>query len=353
MSISTFNSIEIECISSCVPKNKIYNKDYPVLFNQKEKETIIKNTNIHERRIAPEDMFTSDLAFTASQAIFDDPSEDVKPEEVKALIFLSQTHDYKMPFSSNILQHNLNIPSDCLCIDINAACSGFITGLQTAYSIANTLLTGKVLFVISETMSKIVSKKDRKTTLLFGDGASALVISNSIKNKSNSYFMSFSDGEYADAIKIHSGGSRYPINLKDIAIKKHEDGSERNNFQLEMDSLGVYNFTMKRIPPSVIKMNSFLNLDANNIDYYVFHQANNFIINRFIKKLKIEKDKVAVNIDRFGNTSGVSIPLAITTELKNKKNLETIHCVGFGAGLSWGNAIINLSQTNILKLKEL
>jgi 3-oxoacyl-[acyl-carrier-protein] synthase-3 len=353
MSISTFNSIEIECISSCVPKNKVYTKDYPILFNQKEKETIIKNTNIHERRIAPSDMFTSDLAFAASQAIFEDPNTGAKPQEIKALVFLSQTHDYKMPFSSNILQHKLKIPSDCLCIDINAACSGFITGLQTAYSIANNLETGKVLFVISETMSKIVSKKDRKTTLIFGDGASALLISKSNQNKSNSHFASFSDGEYADAIKIPSGGSRSSINSDSIKMKEFEDGSERNDFQLEMDALGVYNFTMKRIPPSVINMNNYLNLNPNDIDYYVFHQANNFIINRFIKKLKIDNDKVAINIDRFGNTSGVSIPLAITTELKDKDNLEKVHCVGFGAGLSWGNAIINLMNTKILTLKEI
>ena len=348
MNFAKFNNIKIQGIASCVPSKIISNEERTDLYSEKDLKTIIKTTAIKERRFAEENVCASDLGFKAAKYLIEELNE---ASNISCVLFLSQTPDYKIPFSSNILQSRLELSNKCLCVDINAGCNGFISGLQIAYSIINGLEKGKVLLILAETMSKIVSLKDKSTALLFGDGASALLISKT-KEINTSFFSNYSDGHKYDTIIIPDGGYRNTFNEKSLIKHKYDDGSVRQNTELYMDGFGVFVFTKKKVRDAVIEMNEYAKHNMDDIDYYIFHQANKFIIDQIRKKLNIDQKKILMNIDRFGNTSAVSIPLVITTELENIKNRKAIHCSGFGSGLSWGNAILDLNKTIIFPIIE-
>lgn len=180
-----FNGIAIEGLASCVPKNIVKNEFFSELLSEKEIRMFEKTVGITERRWANENITASDLGFKAASELFADNSFDKK--DIKCIIFVSQTSDFKIPFTSNILQDRLGLSKDILCLDINAGCAGFIQGMSTAYALANSMEDGKVLFIVAETLSKILSHKDRSTSMLFGDAASALIISkqNNRRHKSD------------------------------------------------------------------------------------------------------------------------------------------------------------------------
>jgi 3-oxoacyl-[acyl-carrier-protein] synthase-3 len=291
-----------------------------------------RTTGIKQRRYANLETTASDLGFEAAKKIF----EDKKCEsEITALIFISQTADYKIPFTSNILQDRLGLSENILCLDINAGCAGFIQGLSTAYALASTT-SGKVLLIVAETLSKILSREDRSTSMLFGDGAAALIISRDKTLNSKSYFNFFSDGSNADAIIVPDGGCRNPFSKNSLDWIEDEKGNKNRRTHLAMDGPRVFDFTLREIPSSVDKLISEFNLNKDEIDLFLFHQSNKFIINQIASRLGLPKEKVLINIDRFGNTSGVTIPLLIVSDFDKENMPKKILISGYGSGLNWG-----------------
>ena len=205
-----FEYLTIEAISSCVPTRVISNDSFHDLLNPKELKFFEKTVGILERRWVDNDTTASDLGFKAAKELILKKKYNVK--KIRVLIFLSQTSDYKIPFTSNILQFKLGLGSDTLCLDINAGCAGFVQGLSVGFSLAQTLNNDeKVLFIVSETLSKVLSPFDRSTTMLFGDAGSAIMIGKSYQ-ASKSYFNFFSDGSNYNAIIIQDGGYRNCVN---------------------------------------------------------------------------------------------------------------------------------------------
>ena len=316
MSLYNFENISIEAMAAAVPKSKKSTIDFSDFFSKEEKFSVQKNTGIVERRILPLDKTNIDLGTQAAASVI----EGVNPDEICTLLYVSQTHDYIMPFSSSRLHHSLGLGSKCLTLDINGACSSFISSLITAFSILQNQQEGKVLLVISEVMSRIVSPRDKRTAMLFGDGASAVLISKNTSNCSSVAEM-YSDGSSSKAITIPASGLNRVGKGESVTINSlKEDGSYRSEENLYMDALGVFNFTMKRIPNLLKNFN--LKVKESESTIYCFHQANKFILDRFKKKLKLKDSQVPINIDRFANTSGVSIPLLVVTELLNKSDLS-------------------------------
>jgi len=338
-----FNDVSIDCISSSVPAHTVENSFFSALLTEKEIKVFEKTVGIKERRWADKDVTASDLGFMAAEEIL----KQVDKDQIKSLIFLSQTSDYKIPFTSNILQDRLGLKQEILCFDINAGCAGFVQGLSTAFSIASTLKEGnKVLLIIGETLSKILSPADKSTNMLFGDAASAILISKN-SNAGKSYFNFFSDGANHEAIMIPEGGYRKSI------TKDSFDSEKESELYLKMNGAKVFDFTLREVAPSIKKIEEESSVDLSEIDGFLFHQSNRFIIKQISSILGINSNKVPVNIERFGNTSGVTIPLLITTNLGSFENKSKILCSGYGSGLSWGNCIINLSETQLLPLKEI
>ena len=347
-----FNGVTIEHISSCVPSRKIRNTFFESLLNEKELKMFEKTVGILERRWVDNNVTASDLGYNAASTILG--KNVTYTNSIKSVIFLSQTSDFKIPFTSNILQHRLGLEKDILCLDINAGCAGFIQGLSTAFSIATTLQKGqKVLLIIAETLSKILSNADRSTTMLFGDGASAILIGKTEKLSDESFFNFYSDGGMYKAIMIPDGGFRNVVTKDSFNVISNEKNETKNRLQLSMDGPNVFDFTLREIYPSIIELFNFFNQDLNKVDKYLFHQSNKFIIKQIAAKLGVMEDRVPINIHQYGNTSGVSIPLLISSFYKSFSSTKKVLCSGYGSGLSWGNCIIDISSTHIEPIKEI
>jgi 3-oxoacyl-[acyl-carrier-protein] synthase-3 len=342
-----FNNVYISSISSCIPKNKVENSYFSALLSEKEVKVFEKTVGIRNRRWAENDVTASDLGYKAAKTVLE--AKDIS--KVKCLIFLSQTSDYKIPFTSNILQAKLGLPTGTLCLDINAGCAGFIQGLSVAFAMANTLAEDEnVLLIIGETLSKILSPSDKATNMLFGDAASAILIAKS-NRIGKSYFNFYSDGGNYEAIIIPDGGYRNPYICDDF-IKTDNDNYGNKNLYLQMQGSKVFDFTLREVAPSVKNLMEHFHLDIQTVDGFFFHQSNRFIIKQISTILGIDHQKVAINIEEFGNTSGVSIPLLLNTELHKFEVKDKILCSGYGSGLNWGNCLLDLSLTYFHTIKE-
>jgi 3-oxoacyl-[acyl-carrier-protein] synthase III len=349
--IQKFQGVEIKAITSCVPKKVISNDFFEDLLAPKERRIFEKTVGILERRWADDHITASDLGFEAASLLLSENRID--KTEIESLIFLSQTPDFQIPFTSNILQHRLGLKKEILCLDINAGCAGFIQGLSTSFSIAKSLPKGKVLFIIAETLSKIISTKDRGTAMLFGDGAAAILVENTENLKSKASFNFFSDGGNADAIMIPDGGYRNKVTPKSFEPIGGENKIERNKVNLAMDGPRVFDFTLREIAPKIKELLHANALDINSIDYYLLHQSNQFIIKQIASQLGVEAEKMLINIQHFGNTSGVSIPLVMASNNVAVSNSKSLLLSGYGSGLNWGNCLLNMPEMKISCIKEI
>lgn len=346
-----FQGVEIKAITACVPKRKILNDSFGELLSPKELRIFEKTVGIFERRWAAESVTASDLGYVAAVDLFE--KYKVAKDEIECLIFLSQTSDFKIPFTSNILQAKLGLKKEILCLDINAGCAGFIQGLSTAFSFAKTQKKGKILFIVAETLSKILSNHDRSTSMLFGDGAAAILIENTDDQSSKSFFNFFSDGLNADAIQIPDGGYRNGITKESLEIKIDEKGNQKSKLNLSMNGSKVFDFTLREISESIEGLLKKANIQKELIDYFLLHQSNQFIIKQIASQLQIASEKMLINIKDFGNTSGVSIPLLICSNQEELQNSKNVVMSGYGSGLNWGNSVIDISKAAIFKITEI
>lgn len=345
-----FNNVKIIGISACVPQNVSSNHDLLIDYPIEEAEKIINNIGIIEKRYVDDDTTPSDLCFKAADKLLNEMNID--RSSIDILIFLSQYPDYRIPATAPILQDRLGLPKSTASFDISLACSGYVYALSNAFSYASQSGVNRVLLLVGETFSKLVSKDDKVNAPLYGDAGTATLIEK--QSNSDSTFSLFSDGSGYKSILIKAGGARNPATSKNILPEIKENGNIRADNQVYMDGLEVFNFTLKVVPSSV---KDILELTSNNkdeIDFYLFHQANKFMIEFFVKKLKLDISKVPISLDTFGNVSSPTIPLTIVSRLKSDVHLKNKKLLlsGFGAGLSWGAAIINLENCHICDLIE-
>jgi 3-oxoacyl-[acyl-carrier-protein] synthase-3 len=347
-----YNTIGISGMAACVPKNTIDNYEYTQYFDKEDVKEIVDKVGIKQRRFAEKDTCSSDLCFAAAEKLIADMNID--KSEIDLLIFVSQTPDYRMPATSILLQERLGLSKQTAAFDISLGCSAFIYGLSVIYALMQTGGFRKALLLDGETRSRIYSPKDRKTAFLFGDGGIAAIIENNEKF-GESFFSLNSDGSKESLIKINGGGYRMPSSEETLKEKVVDEyGNIRTEEHGYMSGADVFNFVLLEIPKDIKSLLAFSKTELEEINYYVFHQANSYMNNYLAKKLKLEADKVPTCIEKFGNTSSVSIPLTIVSELQN--NLEgrkKMLLSGFGVGMSWASAIINLENCFISDLVEI
>lgn len=352
MSIIQYKDVSVKGISAAVPKKIIDNLEMGgELFTEQEIENAIKTTGIRYRRMAESDVCSSDLCYHAAEKLLDDM--DIDRNSIDMLIFMSQTPDYPQPATAPVLQHRLGLNKSCAAFDINLACSGYVYGLSTAFAYCAQEGINRVLLLIGETLTKIISFQDRATSLLFGDGGTATIIEKS-PGYSKSYFSLNSDGSSYDVLWIEGGAYRLPSTIETLEPMEYEDGSIRNKEQLYMDGIEVFNFTMREVPKDIKNLMQFADIGADDIDYMVLHQANKLMTDFFLKKLKFPKEKAPYSLYDFGNTSAVSIPLTMVSELKDALQSKKLKLVlsGFGGGLSWGSAVIDTEQILVPDIVE-
>jgi len=352
MALVTFNNIGISALSGAVPRNVIKNYEYTEFFTSEEVKEVVDKIGIVERRFTDDKTCSSDLCFAAAEKLIAD--NNIDRSEIDLLVFISQTPDYRMPATSIILQHRLGLPTSTMAFDITLGCSAFIYGLSVVYGLMQTGSFRKALILDGETRSKVYSKKDRRTAFIFGDaGVAALIERN--ENAGKSWFSFNSDGSREDLIKINAGGYRQPSSAETVVEKVVDEyGNIRSDEQGYMNGGDVFNFVIREIPRDFNQLFSYAGIDKDAIDYFVFHQANSFINSYLAKKLKLNADKLPSTLEKFGNTSSVSVPLTIVSELKDKLDLQkTVFLSAFGVGMTWASAILNLSNCTISELIEI
>jgi len=351
MALLTFSGVGISALSAAIPRTVIKNYEYTEHFPADEVKEVVDKIGIVERRFADGNTCSSDLCFAAAEKLIAD--NQIDRSEIDLLIFISQTPDYRMPATSVILQHRLGLSTSAMAFDINLGCSAFIYGLSVAFGLMQQPGLRKALILDGETRSKVYSPKDRRTGFIFGDAGAAALIERNEKYQ-NTYFSFNSDGAREDLIKIRNGGYRFPSTAESMKEKVVDEyGNIRSDEQGYMNGSEVFNFVISEIPKDFKSIFEYSKVEKAEIDFFVFHQANSFINSYLAKKLKIEIEKIPSTIEKYGNTSSVSVPLTIVSELKDKiSSGNKLFMSAFGVGMTWASSIIKLDGCKISDIVE-
>lgn len=352
MAFLSYSNIGIAGIAACVPKHTIDNYHYTQYFPEDVVRKVVDKIGIYERRFADENTCASDLCYAAAERLIADLQVD--KSEIDVLIFISQTPDYRMPATAFLLQERLGLPKTTMAFDLSLGCSAFLYGLSVGYSLLQQPHIRKVLLLDGETRSKVYSPKDRKTAFLFGDAGAAVLLERGEKY-GNSYFSLNSDGSMADTIKIEGGGYRMPSSEETLRERVVDEyGNIRSLEHGYMDGDDVFNFVASKVPKDIKYLCAEVGEDVQSMDYYLLHQANDFMNQFLVKKLKLDAEKVPSSIAKFGNTSSVSIPLTIVSELHNQlSGNKKLMLSAFGVGLSWATAILQTNDCYISPIVEI
>lgn len=328
-------NVRIAGLACSVPE-QIRTNDYFVDKFGDGVEQVTKMTGVLERRISPTSVTTSDLCHHAATHLIETMGVDLS--EIGALIFVSQTPDYRLPATACDLQARLGLSNNVAAFDVNLGCSGYTYGLWLAASLIASGSVDKILLLVGDTISKIAAEDDRATALLFGDCGTATLVERSETSEPMSFVLG-TDGK----------GSRNLI-VPEGAFRQNVEKDERNqnpSDKLFMEGSEIFNFTLKAVPALVAELKGLALQPADDFDFYLFHQANSFMIKHLAKKAKVSIEKAPINIDRFGNTSSATIPLLLVTACRDailSSNGSMIGMFGFGVGYSWAGCASRVQQ---------
>jgi 3-oxoacyl-[acyl-carrier-protein] synthase-3 len=351
MAFVQFSGVGIVAMSAAVPKRVVKGREYTEYWSAEEANEIVDKTGIEERRFADAETCSSDLCFAAAEKLIAD--NNIDKEEIDLLVFVSQTPDYRMPATSVTLQHRLGLPNHTIAFDINLGCSAFLYGLSVVYSMMERSNLRKALLLDGETRSKVYSPRDRRSAFLFGDGGVAALIERDSKYGQSTFSLN-SDGSRADLIMIPAGGYRKMSSAETVVEKVVDEfGNMRSEEQGYMRGGDVFNFVIREIPRDIKNTLAVVEKSVDDFDYVVFHQANNFINTYIMKKMKMDAEKIPSTIAKFGNTSSVSVPLTIVSELKGKlEGNKTLLLSAFGVGMTWATGIVPFVDCRISDIVE-
>jgi 3-oxoacyl-[acyl-carrier-protein] synthase-3 len=348
MSLFAVNGMRIRGIAAAVPAQKESNHDYDRLTEQ-ERNMFVKTTGVATRHIAPEGMTTSDLCLRAAEKLIAELGWN--KDEIGLLIFVSQSPDYFLPATSIVLQGKLNLPKTTAAFDINLGCSGYVYGLSVIASLMATGGFKKALLLAGDISSAGITPKDKSTWPLFGDAGTATAVEYDISSKS--VFNLQSDGTGYEAIIIPDGGLRSPLNDQTFIDTETEPGVIRHRRNLWLNGLDVFNFSVREAPANVNNLLLEAGITSEQVDHFVFHQANKLMVETIRKKLKLPPEKVPYSLGEYGNTSSASIPLTIVAQLQEQsKHPQSWIFSGFGVGLSWASGYVQTESLVCPKLIE-
>jgi 3-oxoacyl-[acyl-carrier-protein] synthase-3 len=346
MLFTEFNNYSIEGMSIAAPAFITGVESFNDTFGADVVENISAMTGIKSFRRTPPEQTASDLGYVAARELLDRSS--VNQEEIGLLIYVTQKPDYRIPSTAYVLQKRLRIGNDCSCFDINLACSGFVYGLHTAMSMLNFSDKKFALVITGDTTTKTISPYDRTMMLLFGDSGTATLIRKS-NVSTKSYTALRTDGKRFKAIITPSGAYRNLEGSKERVL--WSDEIVRSDYDTHMKGMDVFGFSISDVPKLMKEFMEQLGTTPENYDCFALHQPNLYMLKKIAHKIKIPKEKLLVSIDRFGNNSSSSIPLVLADHYGDTKSglIKAFMC-GFGSGLSWGCADVNIDVKNILPI---
>ncbi len=336
-------SSQIVDVASYLPEKQLTNKELSELFPDWPEDKIFEKTGIKTRAIAADSETASDMAYEAAKKLF--LQGKCKPKDIDFIILCTQAPDYILPTTACILQDRLEIPTSAGALDVNLGCSGFVYCLSLAKGLIETGLVENVLLLTADTYSKYIHPLDKSVRTLFGDGACATLISRANTQFSGiGPFVFGSDGRGAKNLIVKAGLTRLSLDQSRLI---EYDGGAYNNLRsdenLYMNGAEVMSFTLQVVPKLVNELLIKANLEKEDVDYFIFHQANKFLLDALMKKINISPEKMPFYMERCGNTVSSTIPLVLENMLcegQLKSNMKLM-LVGFGVGYSWAGVIVN------------
>lgn len=325
----------IKALAYYLPKTIISNEALIEAFPEWTVEKIASKVGVNQRHIALEEK-TSDMAVAAAEKIFAE-NEDVKREEIDFIILCTQTPDYFLPSTACLVQAKLGLRTKCGAFDFNLGCSGYEYGLAVAKGLLQSDIANNILLITSEAYNKYIHPRDKGNKTIFGDAATATLISDNGFAKIGEFVLG-TDGLGAENLIVKTGAGAHPEKLNDVRFD--ENGNPVSSDHLYMNGGEIFTFTLRVVPPMVKGTLAQNKLNKDNIDLFVFHQANKFMLQHLQKFLKIGDDKFFINFENIGNTVSSTIPIALADAKSQNKLHGNILIAGFGVGLSWGATIL-------------
>lgn len=350
-----FQGKRITGLLSVVPRHEQSFVEDMKLFNFPEARSrkLMEVMGYDRHRLVEEGVCVSDLAVAGLQHLFE--SGKLAREEIDALILVTQTPDYPMPPTSNVIQGRLELKQDLFCMDINQGCAGFIVGLMQAFLLLEQPAIGKVVLINADVISRKTSPKDRNSYPLIGDAAAITVVERDPEAGVIHANIKM-DGMRREALMIPAGGMRLPHSEQTALLEDVGDNNLRAQDHLRMDGSAVFNFVQVEIPPMVEGLLEQGGMDIDAVDWFLFHQPNRFMLQKLADKIGIPHAKMPMNVvEKYGNSSGVTIPMAIVENLRGPLLAQRFQvCLaGFGVGLTWGSMLMEVGELGFCDMIEI
>lgn len=329
----------IKAISYYLPEEILTNEKLNRSFPEWDVNKISSKTGIIDRHIAASDEFSSDMGVKAAEKLFAEHSID--RSSIDFLLFCTQSPDYFLPTTACIIQERLGLPTGIGALDYNLGCSGFVYGLGIAKGLISGGMAKNVLLITAETYSKFIHPKDKSNLTIFGDAAAATLISSEDGFCSIGNFEFGTDGRGANNLIVKKGGMRHPGRDPGEDIID-EYGNVQNDNNLYMNGTEIFNFTSEAVPVLIKNLLQKNELTPDEIDLYIFHQANKYMLGHLRKKIKIPEDKFFLFMEGCGNTVSSTIPIALQTAVNQQKAVcgTKVLLAGFGVGYSWAGCVL-------------
>jgi 3-oxoacyl-[acyl-carrier-protein] synthase-3 len=348
----SFQGKRISGILTVVPANEksfveeMKNFNFPEARSLKLKEVM----GYDKRRMVQPGVCVSDLVIFGLQRLFDRGL--LKREEIDALILVTQTPDHFMPPTSNIVQGKLGLKQDMVCLDINQACAGFVLGLMQSFMLLEQESIRKVVLVNADVLSRKASPKDRNIYPLVGDAATITIVERDPANKPIHVSVKM-DGARCEALLIPAGGLRFPSSPETAVLQDVGDNNLRAKDHLFMDGSAIFNFVQTEVPPLIEGLLARAGVSKDSIDYFLCHQPNRFMLQKLADKMQIPHAKMPNNVvEKFGNSSGATIPIAINLNLAEAVTRGKINAclAGFGGGLTWAAMLLEIGGLSFCEM---
>lgn len=348
-----FQDVKIAGIVTCVPRAEKCIDDELNLFggNLKQLERLKKTIGLSRRRVVDAATTAADLCEQAASRLLE--ATGVDRARIDAVICVTQTPDYWQPCNAAVLHGRMGMSKDCAALDVNLGCSGYVYGLWLAHTMIASGACERVLLLAGDTISRLVHAQDRAVAPLFGDGGSATLVERAA-GASPAFFSLHTDGSGYDQLIVPAGGARLPHSESTGQAVEDEAGNFRSPENLFMNGAEIFNFSISEEPKSVRELLAYASVETGAVDYFVFHQANRYILSNIAKRLKLDPAKVPMQtVERYGNQSSASIPSALCGELSaslTEPRSKQLLLSGFGVGLSWASVLLEIGDLSVCEL---
>ena len=347
---TTFKGKKITGILAVLPENEYDYDEETKPFATVQTKRLKRIMGYGKRRAAKADTTTSDLCVYGLRHILE--KGWIQKEQIGAVIVISICPDYYVPHISNIIQGELQLASDVICMDIPQACAGYIMGLMQACLLLEHMEGKKALVFTGDVLCRKNPEDELQHPTFGGDGASITVVENAA-GVPDWYMNLYSDGTKREVLKIPAGGYRLPRSEQTAVLMDIGDGTMRTQNEMWMDGSAVFNFVQREVPPMITEIMEYAGMSFNQIDWFMFHQPNKFMLEKLADRIGVEHARVPMNVvGNFGNSNSNTIPFAITSNAAEQVKNDDVTCclAGFGAGLTWASMIVSLEKLDFCEM---